>query len=93
MENKWSIQFDKKAKKEFLQLPKNEQMSIREYLKKNILESSSSPKDSGKPLKGPLRGFWRYRVGNYRIICQIKNKQLTVLVIMIAHRKEIYKIY
>jgi mRNA interferase RelE/StbE len=50
-----------------------------------------NPRLSGKALQGDLKGLWRYRVGNYRLIAQIKDNELIILVIEIGHRKEVYK--
>jgi mRNA interferase RelE/StbE len=47
------------------------------------------PYRSAEPLSGPLRGHWRYRVGDYRIMCDIKRDVLTVLVVRVGHRREI----
>lgn len=48
------------------------------------------PRQSGKPLKGELGEFWRYRVGDYRILCEIIDDELIILAATIGHRKEIY---
>lgn len=48
------------------------------------------PRKSGKPLKGELGEFWRYRVGDYRILCEIMNDELIILAATIGHRKEVY---
>nr|CBI77786.1 conserved hypothetical protein [Bartonella rochalimae ATCC BAA-1498] len=45
----------------------------------------------GKPLRGQLSGLWRYRVGDYRILCDLYDKELVVLVLAVGHRKNIYK--
>lgn len=50
----------------------------------------ANPRSRGKLLVGNLSGLWRYRVGNYRILCQIQNEELVILVVEIGHRKEIY---
>jgi mRNA interferase RelE/StbE len=50
-----------------------------------------NPRSKGKSLKGNLKGLWRYRVGDYRLICQIKDKELIILIVEIDHRKNIYK--
>lgn len=49
-----------------------------------------NPRASGRPLKGELGVFWRYRVGDYRLLCEIQDEALTILVALIGHRKEIY---
>jgi mRNA interferase RelE/StbE len=46
----------------------------------------------GKPLEGGLRGFWRYKIGTYRIICRIEKERLAVVILAIGHRGEIYKV-
>ncbi|WP_242325310.1 type II toxin-antitoxin system RelE family toxin [Faecalibaculum rodentium] len=49
-----------------------------------------NPRSIGKPLKGDKKGYWRYRVGNYRIIAKILDDRLEVLTVTVGHRKEIY---
>jgi len=49
------------------------------------------PRQIGERLQGPLGEFWRYRVGDYRIICSLEHDRLVVLVLRIGHRREIYK--
>jgi mRNA interferase RelE/StbE len=50
-----------------------------------------NPRLTGKALQGDLKGLWRYRVGDYRLIAQIKDAELLILVIELGHRKGIYK--
>ena len=49
------------------------------------------PRDNGKALTGPLGGFWRYRVGDYRIICDIHDDKLIILVVEIGNRRDVYR--
>ena len=49
-----------------------------------------TPRRFGKPLRAELAGLWRYRVGDYRLLCQIKDKILLVLLISVGHRKNVY---
>ena len=60
------------------------------WLEKNI-EGCENPRLHGKGLVGDKSGEWRYRIGNYRIICEIQEKEIVVLVLEIGHRREIYK--
>jgi mRNA interferase RelE/StbE len=53
--------------------------------------SSENPRAMGKALKGPLGDLWRYRVGDFRVICDIQDKVLTVLVLQIGNRREVYR--
>lgn len=85
----WKIEFDKKAKKEFASLDKTAQKQIDKFLLK--LMKSTNPRQLGESLKGNLQSFWRYRVGNYRLICTIEDDIVTVLVLRVKHRKEVYK--
>lgn len=57
---------------------------------KNI-EGCENPREKGKPLKGNLKNQWRYRIGNYRILCRIEDYEVLVLVLNVGHRKEVYK--
>jgi len=52
---------------------------------------SEDPRQSGKALKGPLGDLWRYRVGDFRILCDIQDGKLTVLVLQIGNRREVYR--
>lgn len=56
-----------------------------------LIEIKNNPRSEGKALKGIFKGLWRYRVGDYRIICDIRDDSLTVIAIKIGHRKAIYQ--
>ena len=51
---------------------------------------AADPRQLGKPLKGELGEFWRYRVGDYRILCEIRDDELVILAATIGHRREVY---
>jgi mRNA interferase RelE/StbE len=85
----WTIEFDKKASKEFKSLDKSDQKQIDKFLLKLI--KGPNPRQYGQALKGSLKPFWRYRIGDYRLICNIEDEVLTVLVLRVKHRKEVYK--
>jgi len=53
--------------------------------------SAADPRQFGKPLHGDKKGLWRYRVGDYRLICDIQDQRVTVLLLALGHRKEIYR--
>ena len=57
----------------------------------NNLATLEDPRSRGKVLKGNLGEYWRYRVGDYRVICKIEDKELIILVVEIGDRKEVYK--
>lgn len=50
----------------------------------------ADPRQTGKSLKGELGEFWRYRVGDYRILCEIRDDELVILAAIIGHRREVY---
>ena len=62
---------------------------IVEWIEKNLV-GCENPRIHGKPLSANRKGQWRYRVGDYRIIAEIKDNELIILVINIGHRREIY---
>ena len=85
----WTIEWERKALKDAKKLDKSARQRIVNYLEKRVL-SSQNPYQFGKPLKGNKLGLWRYRVGDYRILCQIEESRLVVLVVAVGHRKDIY---
>ena len=85
----WTIEWERKALKDAKKLDKSARQRIVNYLEKRVL-SSQNPYQFGKPLEGNKLGLWRYRVGDYRILCQIEESRLVVLVVAVGHRKDIY---
>jgi len=86
----WKIRFEAKAKKQLGKLGPEIQLQITSYLFQRVAVEPD-PRLLGKALSGTLRGYWRYRVGDYRIICEIRNNELLVLVIEVGHRREVYR--
>lgn len=82
------VELNDRAKKDFAKLGKHIQIQIFKKLK--FIENLNNPKDDGKPLAGNLLGLWRYRSGDYRILAQILDDKLIILVVKISHRKNIY---
>lgn len=60
------------------------------YLR-DVLAKVENPRLLGKALTGNLEGFWRYRTGHFWIICKIDDRQLVVIILKIAHRKDVYE--
>ncbi|MDF1569519.1 MAG: type II toxin-antitoxin system RelE/ParE family toxin [Spirochaetaceae bacterium] len=83
----WTIKFAKKAEKILDQLDKPIIRRILEFLKTRV---ENDPRAIGEPLKGQLSKLWKYRVGDYRLICSLEDDQLMVLVVHIGHRREVY---
>ncbi len=86
----WTIEYDRRVLKDMKKLNKSVQRQILDFFD-NRIAGSSDPRDLGKPLKSSFSGLWRYRVGDYRAICQIKDKKLVVLIVRIAHRSKVYE--
>jgi len=84
----WKIKFIPKTEKQLRKIPAQDVKKIFDFLKKQV---AKDPRAIGKPLKGELREFWRYRVGNYRILAKIKDNQLIVLIVKVGHRKDVYR--
>lgn len=87
----WIIKWEGKALKELRHLDKLAQTTILKYLK-NRIATEEDPRRFGKPLAGNKKGYWRYRIGDYRIICEMKDNELTVLVLAAKHRKTVYNV-
>lgn len=85
----WTIKIDSRVEKELKKLDKVAQKRIINYLKEKVI-TQENPRLLGKSLQGNKQGLWRYRVGDYRIICQILDSELIILVVKVGHRKNIY---
>ena len=83
------VVFADKARKEFLKLDRTVQKQIQTFIQK--LQDMKDPRSTGKGLVGNLAGLWRYRVGDYRLVCEIDDGTIVITVIRIAHRKEVYR--
>jgi mRNA interferase RelE/StbE len=87
---KWRIEFDPAAAKEFKKLDRVVQVRIPRFLRDRLL-AGSDPRHYGKALKGDKATFWRYKVGNYRLVCAIEDERLVILVVRVAHRRKAYR--
>jgi len=86
----WTIEFSETSEKQLKKLDRQWQRAILDYLDKEIAPLED-PRQRGKALVGDKKGLWRYRVNDYRIICQILDSELVVVALTIAHRKEVYR--
>lgn len=85
----WRIEFEAEAMKELARLDRQAQERIRRYLRERIA-SSDNPRDFGEPLRRNLAGLWKYRVGDYRVVVEIQDEAILVLVLRIGHRSKVY---
>ena len=87
----WQIKLTESARKSLVKLDKQVAGRLTQFLRERIAVLDD-PRSTGKALTGAIFGsYWRYRVGDYRLICDIQDGELCVLVIEIGNRKEVYQ--
>jgi mRNA interferase RelE/StbE len=87
----WTITFENAARKELSKLSKPAATRIVRFLTERIAPLEN-PRDIGEALKGSALGeFWKYRVGDFRLICRIVDAQITIVVIRVGNRREVYR--
>lgn len=85
----WTVEIAPFAQKQLRKLDRSVQKRLLDWLFERI-EGCKNPRHFGEPLRGDLDGLWRYRVGDYRILCEIHDQKLVVLALAIGHRRDIY---
>ena len=86
---RWAYSFEERALKELKKLGAQAQREILAYLDERIA-TEEDPSRFGKALHGDLAGLWRYRIGDYRLICSLHEGELLVLVLKVGHRRDVY---
>jgi len=87
----WKIEFSAEADRELGKLDKPQAKRILKFLQERVAKLDN-PRSIGKALQGARFGeFWRYRVGDYRLICKIEDARVVVLVLRIGHRSDVYR--
>jgi mRNA interferase RelE/StbE len=86
----WKVEFDPAAIKELEKLDKTIERRIVEFLRDRVA-NLEDPRQIGGSLQGSRSGLWKYRVGDYRVICSLEHDRLVVLVLQVGHRREVYK--
>lgn len=87
----WTISYTETARKQLRKLDRPTAHRILDFMDERIA-GQSNPRDLGKALTGSTLGsYWRYRIGDYRIICEIQDNKLCVLVVEIGNRREVYR--
>lgn len=84
----WQIEFTPVAAKQLKKIGPENGRRITKFLQDII---SNDPRQQGKALKGALREFWRYRIGDFRVLVRIEEERLVVLIIRVGHRRQIYR--
>ena len=85
----WQIEFTKPATKQIKILDKQVQLRIKTEIQKKL--TTNDPNQFLIPLTGDLSGFFKFRVGGYRLLCKKDNEKLIVTVVKVKHRREVYK--
>ncbi|MDR1184725.1 MAG: type II toxin-antitoxin system RelE/ParE family toxin [Coriobacteriales bacterium] len=85
----WQIEYSQQFRKVAKKLDKATLQRVVSYL--DSLAKVSNPRIQGKALTGDLSGYWRYRLGNYRIIVEIKDSELVIVAINVGHRSSVYR--
>jgi mRNA interferase RelE/StbE len=87
----WLIKLDEEAQKDLAKLDKQVARRIMAFLRERVA-TLEDPRSIGEALKGSKLGeFWKYRVGDYRLISSIEDGALRILVVKIGNRREVYK--
>lgn len=86
----WAIEISDVAERQLRKLDRPVQLRILDWLEDRI-QGCKNPRHFGEPLKGDLAGLWRYRLGDYRILCQIQDEKVVVLVLTVGHRRNVYR--
>lgn len=87
---KYQVEYTKRAVKQLKKMDRKIAAFILSYIEDKLV-GCSDPRAHGKSLQGNLNDKWRYRVGDYRILAKIQDETVTITVIEIGHRKEIYR--
>lgn len=86
----WTIKYSKTAVSQLRKLDKPLAKRILDYMDERVAPLEN-PRLAGKALTGALGDLWRYRAGDFRIVCEIRDKELVILAVSIGHRREVYR--
>lgn len=86
---KYKVLFESKARKELMKLDKFDAKRINKWIQYNLI-GCSNPYAHGKALKGNLDKYWVYRIGNYRLLAEIDNEKIVILIVHVGHRRNVY---
>ena len=86
----WTIDYADTAKHQLRKLDRQVARRIVDFMDERVA-GSEDPRSTGKALSGPLGGLWRYRVGDCRVICDIQDGALRVLIVQVGNRRKIYR--
>ncbi len=84
----WKIEFTPAAAKQLKKIGPENGRRIIKFLQENV---RADPFRQGKVLKGALREFWRYRIGDLRVLARIEREKLVILIVSVGHRRDVYR--
>ena len=85
----YTVKYDKNFIKQIQKMDKSVALLIKRWIEKNIV-NTDNPRLHGKALAGNLSNYCRYRIGDYRLICEINDNELIIIALSVGHRREIY---
>ena len=85
----WTLEYDVAARKALRKL--NADIGGRILLGLEQIAALDDPRQRGRALTGALAGYWRYRIGDYRVIARIEDGRMVILVIVVGHRRDVYR--
>lgn len=86
----YNVETTERFDREFRKLDRYTQRMIKSWIDKNLV-GCENPRAHGKGLTANRSGQWRYRIGNYRLICLIQDERLVILALSVGHRKNVYR--
>ena len=86
----YRVEVTPRFEREFKKLDRYTQRILKAWIQKNLVDCEN-PREHGKGLTANLKGLWRYRIGDYRLICDIQDDELVILALTVGHRSEIYR--
>ena len=86
----WAIEYDPEAIRDLNKLNPSIRLEIFNYMQARIAQADN-PRDFGKPLRHDKFGLWRYRMRDFRIVCELQEARQVVLVVGVGHRKDVYR--
>lgn len=86
---KYQVLTTERFEREFRKMDRYTQRMLKAWIDKNLV-GCEDPRQHGKALTADRKGQWRYRIGDYRLICAIEDERLIILALSIGHRREVY---
>lgn len=86
----YDVKYEKKAVKQIQKLDATVQKLLKTWIEKNLI-GTTNPRQHGKGLTGDKSNYWRYRVGDYRVLAEIRDAEVIIIIIEVGHRSRIYK--